>query len=242
MLADTLKEIAGKRILDAYGAPAALELRPPATDAEIKALEASLPAPLPEEIRAALGVTTGLANGPLQSFGLLDLVGFGLEDVFPRAYSIAEDGDGNSWILDLLPDTTDWGPVFFACHDPAVIAYQSASLEVFLRDVVAKAPDDQDSPITLVRDEVVNDLWSDTSSLIEQPVAASSPDAMLCEFASTLAPDALIADLRELRFGSGFAWGKFGAETKIQRCGTQRLWGLTPPPTKPGLLRRLFKK
>ena len=140
MLADTLREIAGSRLVDTDGDVTILELLPPATDEQIRALEASIPAPLPNEIRAALAVSTGLANGPLESFSFLDLEGFGLEEAFPHAYSIAHDGYGNYWILDLLPDTSDWGPVFFACHDPAVIAYQSPSIDAFLRDVVAQAP------------------------------------------------------------------------------------------------------
>jgi len=240
VLADTLKEIAGKRLVDMDGGATVLELLPPATDAQIRALEAALPGPLPDEIRAALAVSTGLANGPLESFSLLDLEGFGLEDAFPYAYSIAHDGYGNYWILDLLPDTTDWGPVFFACHDPAVIAYQAPSINAFLRDVVSHAPDDARSPINRVHEEVVHALWRDESSLIAQPGAAASSDAVLREFAAPLAPDALIADLRHPTVGSGFAWGKFGPRTAIQRFGAHRLWAMTKPPAKPGLISRLF--
>ena len=240
MLADTLKEIAGKRLVDTDGDVTVLELLPPATDAQTRALEAALPGPLPDEIRAALAVSTGLANGPLESFSILDLEGFGLDEAFPHAYSIAHDGYGNYWVLDVLPDSTDWGPVFYACHDPAVIAYQAPSIDAFLRDVVAMPIDDPKSRIDEVHDKVVHGLWSDSSSLMTQSTAASSSDAILREFASTLTPDALIADLREPSIGSGFAWGKFGPRTTIQRFGTHRLWAITKPPAKPGLLSRLF--
>jgi len=240
MLAEALKTLAGTKVVDADGAVEVLELLPPATDAQIRALEASLPGPLPDDIRAALAVTTGLANGPLESFSILDLEGFGLEEVFPHAYSIAHDGYGNYWVLDVLPDATDWGPVFYACHDPAVIAYQSPSIEAFLRDAVAMPPDDPKSPIDHVHEKVVNRLWSDGSTLITQPVAAASADAILHEFASSLTPAALIADLRHPTVGSGFAWGKFGPRTVIQRFGVHRLWAITRPPPKPGLLARLF--
>ena len=240
MLADTLREIAGKRLVDTDGDVTVLELLPPATDAQIRALESSLPGPLPDEIRAALMVSTGLANGPLESFSLLDLEGFGLEEAFPHAYSIAHDGFGNYWILDLLPDATDWAPVFFACHDPAVIAYQSPSVEAFLRDVVSVAPDDARSPIDHVHEDVVNRLWGDDASFIRQPDAAASPDPLLRAFAATLVPDALIADLRVAAVGSGFAWGKFGPRTVIERFGTHRLWALTRPPAKRSFLSRLL--
>jgi len=240
MLADALREIDGRRLVDADGEETIVKLQPPATDEQLRRLQAGLPCPLPDEIRDALRVTTGLADGPLESFSLLDLEGFGLEEAFPHAYSIAHDGYGNYWILDLLPDTTDWGPVYFACHDPPVIAYQSPSVDAFLRDVVAMAPDDPKSRIDHVHEKVVNQLWADTSSLITQPAAAASSDATLRDFAASLGPDALISDMRNPVAGSGFPWGKFGPRTEIQRWGTYRLWSITRPPSKSGLLSRLF--
>ena len=57
MLADTLKAIAGQRLVDTDGDVTHLELLPPATEQQIRELEAKLPGPLPDEIRAALAVT-----------------------------------------------------------------------------------------------------------------------------------------------------------------------------------------
>jgi cell wall assembly regulator SMI1 len=147
VLADLLRSLAGLRLTDEEGEEHVLQLQPPATAAEIRKLEDTLPAPLPVEMRAALGVSTGLANGPLESFSLLDLEGFGLEEAFPHVYSIAHDGYGNYWVLDLLPEPGPWGPVFYACHDPPVIAYQAESIEAFLRDVVAMWRPGQRSPV-----------------------------------------------------------------------------------------------
>jgi len=87
---------------------------------------------------------------------------------------------------------------------------------------------------------VVHTLWSDHSALVEQPTAAASSDLSLREFAEYLAPSAVIADLRDPRPGSGFAWGMYGPRTDIQRFGTHRLWALTRPPAKPGFFARLF--
>jgi len=240
MLADTLKAIAGQRLVDTDGDVTHLELLPPATEQQIRELEAKLPGPLPDEIRAALAVTTGFANSPLESFALLDLEGFGLGEAFPHPYSIAHDGFGNYWILDVLPDATEWGPVFYACHDPAVIAYQAPSIEQFVKDVVAMAPDDTRSPINRVHETVVHTLWRDHAALITQAAAAASSDPTLRDFAECLTPDAVIADLRDPRPGSGFAWGMFGPRTDIQRFGTHRMWALTRPPDKPGFFSRLF--
>lgn len=239
MLADTLKAIAGKRLVDTDGETTVVELLPPATASQIRALEASLPGPVPDEIRAALEVTTGLANGPLESFSILDLEGFGLEEVFPRAYSIAHDGYGNYWVLDVLPGATDWGPVFFACHDPAVIAYQAPSIDAFLQDIVALPPDDPRSVVDRVHEHIVHDLWRGHGLVPARDVVAS-PDLTLRELAVSVDPNALIADLRSPRLGDGFAWGKFGARSVVTRHGAHRLWAITPPPAKPGLLARLF--
>jgi cell wall assembly regulator SMI1 len=242
MLADMLRSLAGLQLTDEDGQAHVLELRPPATDAELRRLEETLPAPLPDEIRAALGVTTGLVNGPLESFSLLDLEGFGLEEAFPHVYSIAHDGYGNYWVLDLSPDPGAWGPVFYACHDPAVIAYQAESIEAFLRDVVAMWQPGQRSPVDRMHEEDVHRIWRDDSGLLTPAAGAGSDDPVLAAFAAALPVEARIADLRGARPGQGFAWGRFGPRTEIRRAGRERLWALIPPERKKGLMQRMFGK
>ena len=242
MLADLLRSLAGLRLTDEEGEEHVLELRPPATAAEIRKLEDSLPASLPEEMRAALGVSTGLANGPLESFSLLDLEGFGLEEAFPHVYSIAHDGYGNYWVLDLLPEPGAWGPVFYACHDPPVIAYQAESIEAFLQDVVAMWQPGPRSLVDRMHEEDVHRIWRDDPGLMTPAAAAGSDDPVLAAFAVALPVDGRIADLRGARPGEGFAWGRFGPRTEIRRAGRERLWALIPPERKQGLLRRLFGK
>jgi hypothetical protein len=85
MLIDTLRQLAGVRVLGPRGREEALELLPPATESELRNVEAALPAPLPDEIRAALQYSKGLANGPFEAFSLIDLEGFGLEELFPQS-------------------------------------------------------------------------------------------------------------------------------------------------------------
>ena len=240
MLADTLRALAGLRLTDEDGGSHVLELLPPATEGQLRALEAGLPGPLPAEIREALQVTTGLANGPLESFSLLDLEGFGLEDAFPHPYAIAHDGSGNYWILDLLPDSDAWGPVYFACHDPAVIACQADSIETFLRDVIALWQPGAPSAVHRMQEAVIHRLWRDETGLLTPADAAERGDAVLAGFAGGLPAEARIADLRSARPEQGFAWGRFGPRTEIRRAGAERLWALIPPPSKPGWLRRLF--
>src|SRR6185312_1663488 len=219
MLADALRELAGLRLRDRQGKERVLELLPPATEAQLRRIEAALPCALPGDVRDALGVAAGLATSPLESFSLVDLEGFGLDEVFPSPYSVAHDGSGNYWVLDLLGHSTAWGPVYYACHDPPVIAYQAASVDEFLRDVVAMWQPGARSAVDLVHEEIVHRIWRENPDLVSPAAAARRSDAVLASFAASLPPDALIADLRRPAVGQGFAWGRFGAHTGLRRAG-----------------------
>jgi cell wall assembly regulator SMI1 len=242
MLAEALRSLAGLRLEDANGKPHVLELLPPATDAELRALEAELPCPVPEDVRAALRVAKGLANGPLESFSLVDLAGFGLDEVFPCPYSVAHDGFGNYWVLDLLPDSPAWGPVFYACHDPPVIAYQAPTLEDFLLAAVAMWQAGPRSIVDVVHEEVVHRIWREHSGAMTAAEAASSPDPVVRDFAANLPPGGFVADLRSAGVGDGFAWGRFGPRTELRRAGPSRIWGMVPPDRKRGFFQRLFER
>jgi hypothetical protein len=239
MLAATLRSLAGLRLTDDDGDEHVLELLPPASNAEVRAIEAAMPCPLPDEIRDALRVSKGLANGPLESFSLVDLEGFGLDEAFPHAYSIAHDGFGNYWVLDLLPGSTVWGPVFYACHDPPVIAFQAPTVEQFLLDAVAIWRSGPRSPVEAVREDVVHRIWRESSA---PPAADAAENAAVRAFAAGLPQDAVIADLRQPSVGDGFAWGRFGPRTTIRRAGEEPIWALIPPERKPGLFQRIFGK
>jgi hypothetical protein len=239
MLATTFRELDGLVLVDEDGNEETLELLPPATAEEVAVLEASLPAPLPIEIREALEVSKGFANGPLESLSLLDDGGFGMEDVFPHAHAIGHDGFGNYWVIDLLPDQEAWGPVFFACHDPPVIAYQSDTVSHFVREVVALWQPGPRSPVDVVHEDVTMDIWRSNSGIFDQAMARDSDDPVLVEFADGLPAEAVFADLRAGKVGDGFSWGRFGPRDEWTRCGTERLWAIVPPQRR-GLLARIF--
>ena len=239
MLAQVLLDLGGARLVDDDGASEVLELLPPATEGEIADLEDSLSVPLPTELRQALRVSAGFANGPLESLSLLDLAGFGMDDVFPEAYSMGHDGFGNYWILDLLPDGDECGPVYYACHDPPVIAYQSASPADFLHDVVALWQDGPRSPVDIVHEDVTPSIWASNTGLMSRDELDTSADPVLADFAAALPPEAVFADLRSATVGDGFAWGRYGPRTEWTRAGPHRLWA-TVPPQRRGLLHRIF--
>ena len=239
MLAETLREVAGARLVDEDGHEETLELLPAATDAEIAELEGALSVALPAELREALRVSAGFANGPIESLGFVDLAGFGMDDVFPNAYPVGHDGFGNYWVLDLLPDRDECGPVFYACHDPPVIAFQSASVSAFVREVVGLEQPGQRSPIDVVHEDVSSAIWASNSGLVTHETARASRDPVLSGFAADFPPDAVFADLRAPEVGDGFSWGRYGPRTEWTRAGTHRLWAAVPPQRR-GLLARLF--
>ncbi len=241
MLADALQDLARVRLVDDDGQEEFLELLPPATEEEIARFEPGLPSPLPTEIRDALLVSRGLANGPLESFDLMDLGGFGMEDVFPHAHPIGHDGFGNYWVVDLHAGSVAWSPVFFACHDPPVIAFQSETVEQFVRDAVAMwRPVHPRSPVDEVHEDVTDRIWATNPGVIPHDEAAASPDPVLQDFASTLDSAAVLADLRRAKLGDGFSWGRYGPRTSWVRHGTERLWATVPPRKRRSLLARLF--
>lgn len=242
MIADALRRLPALRLRDEDGNEQILELQPPATESEIRTLEARLPCPVPDDIRDALRVSRGLVNGPLESFSLVDLEGFGLEELLPFAYSIAHDGFGNYWVLDLLPSTTKWGPIFYACHDPAVLAYQSPTLEAFLNDAIAMWQAGPRSPVDIVHEDVVHRIWRDNPDVMTSAALQLSADPLLRAFAASLPPTALVVDLRQAVLGQGFSWGRFGLKATIRRAGQERVWAIIPPERKPGLFARVFQR
>jgi cell wall assembly regulator SMI1 len=239
MLAETLRKVAGAHLVDEDGHESTLELLPPATEAEIAEAEAAFSVPLPTELREAMRVTAGFANGPIESLGFLDHAGFGMDDVFPNAYPLGHDGFGNYWVLDLLPDQDECGPVFYACHDPPVIALQSASASAFVREVVALHQPGSRSPVDVVHEDVTSAIWASNMGLMSYADASASNDRVLRDFAAGFAPEAVFADLRTPKVGDGFSWGRFGPRAEWTRAGAHRLWAIVPPERR-GLLSRLF--
>jgi hypothetical protein len=192
-----------------------LDLGPPATEDEIAALERRVGGSLPRELREVLAVTRSL-EGPLDVINFLGIPG-GMEvPGMPAALELAGDGFGNFWVGDPTPESSEFLPVFFACHDPPVIVFQSPSLGDFLR-------------------EVFRQLTPPHESLID--VAAGGE---LEAFARSLDHrEYLIYDLRHATPGEGFTWGRAGPHADVHRHGHQRIFAVDQRrPT--GRLKRMF--
>ena len=206
------------------GDPAMLELAPPATDAEVAALEAELGLPLPGELRDLLRRTRAIGGAPVE----LDFTGasmaFGGEDLFPAGVPVAADGSGNFWVADVRPGAA-LAPVFFACHDPPVLVVESDSLAGFLEQVVALMTPPHASRL---RDPSA----FAPVALLARENAAAAADPVLAAFAASLGEGAAIADLRGAAPGAGFEWGAHGPATEVRRHGHEPLFAVTAPPPR----------
>lgn len=241
---DALRDLQSRKLVewDAFDKkvlPVELDLFPGMTEAEIDAFAATLPAPLPPDVRELLRVTRGMSLRHEVDF-MPDEGSLGCPGM-PHALPIMGDGTGNYWIVDLMPDSKSWGPIYFWCHDAPVVIYQCANLAEFILAVAELH--------TLGRPSILRDyeeqmwkVWGENRGLIPQPEAAAAPDPDLRTFAESLASDWLICDLRNPKPGDGFSWGRYQHDPEIRRAGNFPIFAYPKPPKKPGLLKRLFSR
>lgn len=127
---------------------------------ELASLQADLPCPIPHHILELLALTRGFENGPLESLDFAGVPGgFVMKQVFPNGLPLAHDGFGNYWVADLDRHSTDWAPIYYACHDPPVIAFQSDSLENFVIEALRFANPPHESELDQVHEQVTEDIW-----------------------------------------------------------------------------------
>jgi len=145
----------------------------------------------------------------------IDLTGesfsVGLDELFPAGVPVAHDGSGNFWVRDQIP-------IFFLCHDPPVVLYQSADVETFV------------SEPSLDRDALFK-VWRENPGTLDH-AAALAGDAELRAFAAELDERFVFVDLRAPVSGDGFSWGRYGPRTEVRRHGDARLFAYAPPPER----------
>lgn len=205
-----------------------VELLPPLDDEEFRRLEAQIPCPLPEDARDLFRYARGfrvrhpVLHGAHYRLSDVDLSGldaeFGLEQVFPRALSMADDGCGNYWVVDLTRNSASWGPVFYACHDPAVVVYQAEDLAGFIEDVLSP-----DNKLEAVQ-KAAGEIWWKNPAVITYEECANSTDEDLKNFVQSLDPSYQFVDLRRAKLGDGFSWGRYGPATVSKRFGEKRVF------------------
>lgn len=203
------------------GEPERLELLPPMPEPDIERLAARIPCPIPDSVRELLQYTRGFATGPLESleFGGLETFEF---PVFPHPVDLAHDGFGNYWVVDLTSGSREWGPIYFACHDPAVIVLQAPNLSHFLEEVLKLGdPDGPRSELDVVHEEHTMRIWTENPGVMALEECLASGDPVLEEFARSLPEGFEVTDLRGADTGDGFSWGRYGPRTENRRAGEE---------------------
>jgi hypothetical protein len=214
--------------------------RLPALSAAARAeFQRNLGVPLPAEIEELLAYAAGLEYAPLDTVRFAGHDAFGFE-AFPVSVALLPDGFGNSWVVDIHPESGAWGPVFFACHDPAVLVIQAPDLAAFLAQLFDPLQAAPRSALDAVRTDAVNRVWGDDPWLVPAPEARLLPDPIVSSFAQTLSDDFLVADLRARTIGSGFSWGRTGPYDELRRHGVELIFATKRK--SPGWLRRLLRR
>lgn len=243
---DPVQEIARAQsieLVDEDGDAVALTVDPGLQAHEIEAVEEDVGVALPLELRDLLGGTAGI-GGVLESIDFTgrSVGGFELPEVFPSGLAIADDGFGNAWVLDLVPEERDFARVFFACHDAPVILYQSPSIGHFLHEVFRLYVAPHASLVDDVHEDRLFDVWGTNPGVLARSAALGAGDAVLSEFATTLDEGFELVDLRAAPVGMGFSWGRYGPQTELRRHRYHRVFAYRRPPRPPHRLRGLFKQ
>lgn len=232
---DQLKAMLGKTYTTEDGDDYSIELQPGLSDEAINTLRQKLPGKhIPAEIEELLRFTRGFEFYLVEEVRF-DSLEFGMEDLFPDSIQLCGDGLGNFWIVD-INRAGEWGPVYYVCHDPAVVVKHSDNLAEFLAHLDESGRLLEQSNLNQIHEKIVFDIWETEKGIMEQ--YEKDPD-FPPEFIQTLPEMFMIADLTNARNQTGFAWGKYGANAKIIRFEDKPVW-VIEKKIKQGWLHRLF--
>jgi hypothetical protein len=238
---DNLDKVRNTHFFTKSGKPLSPNFRPGLPEDKLRHIEAQLDAPLPDDLRE-LAIHCGGIEGLEFEINFAGSDGFGMEEIFPRCHTIADDGCGNFWIVDVSSRPENTAQVFFACHDAPVILYQCGSISGFLTELVRLHTPPYNSLLAEVHEDRVHHVWRTNPGTSDYVTALKSSDATIRSFAATLDERFLLIDLRSPQPGMGFSWGRYGPRTELRRCGEERIFAYAQPPKLPGFFSRLFGK
>lgn len=246
-LVDLVSQLDGRQFKDGHGGLTRIKLLEPLMPEELEQVRCSLPCSMPLEMEECLRYSRGLklvreAPGvgkfhdvPLGviegavDWSSLCLDGQYLEEIMPCAISIATDGFGNSWNMDITADSKFWGPIYFVCHDPPVVVYQCEKLEQFLAEAICELEQSGKSNLSRMLKEFAMEVWSKNSGLLTRVQALTCGDETLELFAKELDDSYFICDMRNAELGDGFSWGRFGATAALRRFHSLPIYAYNRP-------------
>ena len=250
-LVDLVKQAEGRTIHGERGRSEPLRLLPPVSEDQLREFEQTLPNSLSAEIRELFTLTRGFENGPYE----VDFSGFGrdalgertasgvvseLFQVLPHKLSIATDGCGNDWMVDLTKGASGWGPILFACHDPAVFVFTASDVREFIEEWL-KLAEGKESKLGRAFDQAVMRVWTENPGLISHEIAIRSDDPDMKAFAERTGDGFEFVDLRRATVGDGFSWGRVEDPDKdLLRDGKHLLFAIRKPQPKKSFLGRLL--
>jgi hypothetical protein len=239
---EQLQAMLNHRYTDEDGRPFRVTLKRGLNEEALERFTAQLPTnTLPADIAELLSYAGGFYFSGIDEISFDRPGEFGLENLFPWSIQLADDGFGNSWILDISKQGK-WGNVFYVCHDPAVVVKQAGSLTEFLQQVDEYGKLGSLSQLDIIHEETALNIWKSSGAFIAPDIAKKSGDESLAAFATQLPGNYVIEDLRFSPNGAGFAWDKFkqGVE-HAKRYKSELLWAIEKEPGK-GLLGKLFSR
>jgi hypothetical protein len=224
-LLQLVQSAAGMPMVDEDGEVDRLSLLPGLTSRELEQLAQRLPCPIPTEVHDLLAFTRGFENGPLESVcfaGMHEI--FDFPEIFPHPLTIAHDGFGNYWVVDLHAHSTQWGPILYVCHDPPVIVMQSGTLQHFIKEVSRLANPPHASELNDVHEQATSLIWAKNPGATPATELRESTDETLRAFATSLDDSCFVVDLRAAKLGDGFSWRRFGPRTHLVRYQSELLF------------------
>ena len=127
--------------------------------------------------------------------------------------------------------------MFFTCHDPPVVLYQSPNLAHFLREAFRMLTPPHEGLVDDVHEDRLFNVWGTDHGILTHAQALAG-DATLSQFAARFDEGHTFADLRDPQVGEGFAWGRHGPRTIVVRHEDVLLFAIAKPEKQAGWLRR----
>ncbi|RJP24977.1 MAG: hypothetical protein C4520_03090 [Candidatus Abyssobacteria bacterium SURF_5] len=193
-----------------------ITLFPGLSEQELDRFRKRLGGYLPAEINELLIYSTGFIYAQERAICFTGHEDFAFEEAFPCSIAVLPDGLGNFWVVDINKEDGAWGPVFYVCHDPAVVVVQAPELASFLLQVLQPLEGVPKNALDYVSKKAAFTIWRQDPWLMPYNDPRIPQDPLVSDFAKQLLQNCRIADLRRKEIGSGFRWGA--------SRGTAQIW------------------